>query len=598
MAKNRMFALLLTLAAAFALLAARLLWLQTAGALAADKQERPFVQRAVEQRRQSVVLDDGRGRIVDRFGAPLAGVACKGLLVLPAEEQERGLNEQQVGQVAAALGIRPQEWRAFAAGRRQPALWKGAGEREPGALSGAQEAALRAVGSPLLKVVPFVRRYAPQSLAAPLIGYTGQNPDLQRSIYGELAPQGRVSAAEPLGVAGLERTFERFLRGTTRERYVRYNDGRSNPVAGLGERVVADDNPFYPLQVVTTLDSGLQRRIEAMMDELALADATIVVLDAGNADVLAIGDRPLFDPGSVDPQQGLWHSGALRAEPPGSIFKTVVAAAALETGIAKRYRRSAYTCRGEANIGGARLRCRAATEHGRLSLEQAYAQSCNVTFAALAVELGAQRLTDAAERLALTRPAGWTAEELRTPYGLQRPFAQLDGESGGQLFAAGTNRDDPGVLAQTGIGQRDVRMSPLQAANLAVTIVNGGIVREPRIVTEVRHRHQRTLVRFDEHARQGIAPATAAWLKRAMRQTVQTGTARRLAQAAGGVAGKTGTAELKPHDPGREHHWFIGFAPAERPLYAFAVLVRRSPAGGGHKALQAADKLLDILNGG
>lgn len=615
LALHRIFVLLLALSLLLILLAGRLLWLQTAETAGGFDEGANVTQRSVKQRRTSVVLDSGRGRIVDRRGIPLAGIGTEALLVMPAGEEKGeegvsgagkdgdgksgagdGRDAVLAARMADILGIPARQAADLLAASRNPLLWRKAGEAEPVALSAEQAEALRRLGSERLLVVPYVRRYRPAPLAAHLIGYLSEHPERMERLYARELSEGRLGRSDALGASGLERAFDRFLHGSGKTVFSIYRDGTDGRLAGLGNRLQVPENPYFPLTAVMTLDAALQERVEEMMDALGLEDAAIVVLDAEQADVRAMAVRPAFDPYRVSPEDGLWQNRAVMAEIPGSVFKTVVAAAALEHGAVRRGEK--FDCSGGRTVYG--IRCWKPGGHGILTLEQAFAQSCNTAFAEIAARLTPGQLEKTARALGLLQPIGWQGEAVPGLFGDPAPLRQFDGEQAGSLFAAGAGAAlaDKGMMAQTGIGQRDVRISPLQAATMAAAIANGGKVYEPRAVSEIRYANNRSKLRFASRRRPvpELSPGTIRWLQGAMRLAVTEGTAGRLAGVEEGVAGKTGTAETGVSGGGLEHHWFIGYTPVRHPQYAFAIVVRNVKGeDGGHRALAVAERLIPLL---
>ncbi len=192
-------------------------------------------------------------------------------------------------------------------------------------------------------------------------------------------------------------------------------------------------------------------------------------------------------------------------------------------------------------------------------MEEALAVSCNVTFGRLSLELGRSRMAKAFERFAFARPLGGDIAEAssRLP-----DFGRLG----------------DGDLAQTGIGQGSLLVTPLRMAMLAAAFADRGTMLKPFLVSRVTAPDGAVLRQFGSaEFAAATSPATAAEVSRMMQQVVSGGTG--YAARIGGVqvAGKTGTAE-NPH--GAPHAWFIGFAPADEPEIAVAVVVENGGAGG------------------
>jgi cell division protein FtsI/penicillin-binding protein 2 len=153
---------------------------------------------------------------------------------------------------------------------------------------------------------------------------------------------------------------------------------------------------------------------------------------------------------------------------------------------------------------------------------------------------------------------------------------------------------------QTAIGQRDVRVTPLQAANLVVTLLNQGEVKSPRVVQSMLFQNDRLLGKFQEHTlipgRNGISAKTAKQLLAWMTDVVDYGTGKALQQARWHVAGKSGTAQVKTGPDSTDNQWFIGYGPVEQPRYAVAVVVQNVPASGRNKSLPLFQEVMDILS--
>jgi cell division protein FtsI/penicillin-binding protein 2 len=226
-----------------------------------------------------------------------------------------------------------------------------------------------------------------------------------------------------------------------------------------------------------------------------------------------------------------------------------------------------------------------------LTFAEAFAQSFNVVFAQLAIELGADKLEQYAERLGLLEPVGWRAETLFK----LGPFRQIDGEDPGQLFAPGTPRNDGGVLAQTAIGQRDVQMTPLQAAYLAATIARDGQAVAPRLVQSLHYRTGELLTEFAPQRRADapLSPMTIRQLRQLLRKVVEEGTGVALQAAQWPLAGKSGTGEYVKGKT--DNQWFVGYGPADAPRYAVAVVSMDTPAEEKNKAVPVFLKVMDHL---
>ena len=170
-------------------------------------------------------------------------------------------------------------------------------------------------------------------------------------------------------------------------------------------------------------------------------------------------------------------------------------------------------------------------------------------------------------------------------------------QEAGQVFRSGHHMAG-GELARSGIGQQDVLVSPLQAANLMVTLLHGGRVLEPRLVSEIRYANGQRLAQLSPHEQISpygrISPQAAAVLRRGMEAVVQSGTGRSLKTAVWRVAGKSGTAETGLPVNGN-HQWFVGYGPVANPRYAVAVLAESRPSGSSSQAASLFGGVMETL---
>jgi|GEM_PF-5672354 len=329
----------------------------------------------------------------------------------------------------------------------------------------------------------------------------------------------------------------------------------------------------------TSIDAFWQTATEQALSRHRVAQGAIVVLDIRSRQVLAMASRT---------RGSSLVNEAVRAQVPGSVFKIVTAAAAFDS--CRHSPRDTFFCSGQLRRPGLTLNCW--HRHGKENLFEAFAGSCDTAFAALGLETGKQGLGVAAQRL------GVLGTGLQQVGG--RPVLR-EAETG-RVFLGGTSTGDSGEAAHAAIGQQDVRLSPLQAANLAATVADGGMYRDAQLVLDAQ-RDGRTLRRFSASApRRALSPATAGYLKEAMYMAahrsmgtatdigrlpipaaVKTGTAE-LGQSGGGsgIASGSGNGSGSGIGPQRVNSWMVGFAPYEHPAIAFAVYVGNQEERRGH----------------
>lgn len=582
---------------------ARLAWLQLTPGYghknaAAAMSRTSWKRMSVMQRERNLVLDSGRGDFVDRYNRPITGETYYTLALFPVNMQFEDSEAEKkwhrnVQQLASMLDVTEGQLASWWRELREPSFWHQGKEKLPYRLSDKQLRKLAQLHLNGVRALPYRNRYLTAFAAKQAIGYISQHPEHLELAYSKELQSGKRKINELIGGSGLEKSLDDLLHGAGATSVSYFTDGNNGPLLGLNYRVTGPGNPYYPLQVQTTLDLELQNRLEAYIDAKRLKEGAVVVLDAKNGDIVAMISRPQMKPLQLDNEKE-WANHAVQAAVPGSVFKLVTEAAALEAGITNEKER--FTCNGEYGKYG--LSCWKEGGHGTLTLQEGLAQSCNIVFATIAERLTAQQLQRTAAALGIGKQAGWHSERAFGPF--RHPLRLLGEEEAGRLFPAVAGvMTDGGVMAQSAIGQRDVLMTPLQAANLVVTLLNHGRVMEPRLVREIRYANgQRmlTLPAKSAPASDGrIRPATARKLLRGMEAVVDHGTGRSIRQGLWAIAGKSGTAEITRAGAPRVNQWFTGYGPAQEPRYAVAVLAENRPPDSGNQATELFRGVMDIL---
>jgi peptidoglycan glycosyltransferase len=342
----------------------------------------------------------------------------------------------------------------------------------------------------------------------------------------------------PAGQNGLEHAFEDRLAGRPGGRLL------------AGDRVLARARPREAPSVRTTIDTRLQ---EAAVTALAGRFGGIAALDPRNGEIRALAGIAFSAP-----------------QPPGSTFKIVTSAAALEQDLVKPT--TEFPVDTAATIDGVELE-NANGESCGGSFRNSFAHSCNSVFAPLGVEVGAEALVDAAERFGWNQPPAVAGEVPSTLPHSSELETQLE-------------------VAATAIGQFRTLATPLVLASVAQTIASGGVRFVPTLALGERTDRVRV-----------ISPEIARTIESLMVDVVEYGTGTAAALPGVKVAGKTGTAELEdtrdpetgetaPPDPTNTDAWFTAYAPAARPRLAVAVMLVRAGSGGA-TAAPAARVVLD-----
>lgn len=409
-----------------------------------------------------------------------------------------------------------------------------------------------------------------------------------------------------IGRNGVERVYDLALRGRAGTSQIEVN------AAGRPIRELAREEGQPGHDVVLTLDLELQR---TLMTRLAQEEsAAAVLMDVNTGEVLALASSPTYDPNEfskgipaplwrsllANPKHPLTNKAVAGQFAPGSTFKMITAMAALEAGVITPEQR--VGCRGWVELGDARFHCWKKGGHGPVDMVDGIKQSCDVYFYELARRLGIDRIAQMARRFGLGQTVG----------------LDLPGEKPGLIptrawklatLGAGWAQGESLIAA---IGQGYVLATPLQLAVMTARMVNGGYAVSPRLTRdrivgrEVSDRPE------DRWPSIGVSAQILGLMTRSMRGVVNDprGTAfrARITDPAMLMGGKTGTSQVrriteeerrrglrKPEQvPWRErdHALFVGYAPVDAPRYAVAVVVEH---GGGGSAV-AAPIARDILH--
>jgi peptidoglycan glycosyltransferase len=408
-------------------------------------------------------------------------------------------------------------------------------------------------------------------------------------------PRGRIVAADGTELAASVRLPDGTYRRRYADRslaqavgYASFKFGASGVEAAYADSLIGRD-PADPIgqwrarylretPPPGTVKLGIVPAVQrAAAAALGGRRGAVVALDPRTGAVIASVSEPGYDPNLiVDPaqQDTAWQQVSGNAGrplidrvtsglyPPGSTFKLVTAAAALEAGVDPRAKIQVDDpYRADPSWGNYAVRS-PSQAHGAFDMSLAFQRSENIYFAKIGLSAGGQRLADTAARFGIG-----SAPRCDLPV------------SKGQISSTG-QLDRPILVADTSFGQGELLVSPLQMALVAATIARGGSLPIPHYATAVLDAQGEVLRLVDPGAAaQVVRPETAAIIAADMVAAVEAPGAFAFGGKVSGVhvAGKTGTAE---NPSGAPHGWFIGFAPAESPSVVVAVILENSPRGG------------------
>jgi penicillin-binding protein 2 len=578
------------MAAVFAVLGGRLYQLQI-------KDGDEYLVDAEANRISERLIAPPRGRIIDRFGVELANSRRNYRVLLVSEQATEGVREalDQIGKVILLSDQQKKKvihdiamnkkfvpvpvienltWEEFSrVNLHLPYL--------AGIQCDVGETRDYPFGAELVHILGYVASVSPQDLEKdndPLMSLPGMR----------------------IGKRGIEKEYDKEIRGRAGASRVEVN-AYGRIIRELGK------DPGEPGEdVYLTID----REVQALADQkLGSESAAMVVMDVNNGDVIALSSTPGFDPNwfNVGLSNAQWHDLTTSDHkpllnkvtsgiyPPGSTFKTAVALAAIESGIATpQYR---VTCTGVYNFGGHAFHCWQHRGHGTLDLEGGIAHSCDVFFYETARRVGIDAIEASARKLGLGAPTGIELPGEHSGLVPSREWKQKTYHSAWQQ----------GDTLSVGIGQGYVTVTPLQLVQQAARLASGKAV-TPRLVHSVG---DRTMPRADA-ARLDFSDEALTRVRSGMNKVMNEGGGSafswRITEPGFEMAGKTGTAQVRvysaeEHQRGmikntaldwklRDHALFIGYAPVIDPKYAIVSIIEHGAVPAHPHVAMARDVML------
>ncbi|MBN1380652.1 MAG: penicillin-binding protein 2 [Deltaproteobacteria bacterium] len=448
-----------------------------------------------------------------------------------------------------------------------------------------------------VEVLP-IRKYNSGKMLSQIVGYIGEiSPkELNRD------ESGHYSAGDLIGKRGIEKYLDQYLRGKCGAEQVEVNAlGKTIKTLGTIDPIPGDN-------VFLTIDYFLQKVAWEAIDGKA---GTVIVMDPRDGSVLAMASSPSFDPGlffggitvdeweelSNDPLYPMENRAIAGQYPPGSTYKTIVAAAALEEGIITPD--TTFFCDGTFALGNRTFRCWQEDGHGKVNLHRAIVESCDVYFYQVGKLLGVDKLHDYAVKFGFGKPTGF----------------DLPGEKCGLIPSKQWKLNrfkekwHQGETISVAIGQGYNLVTPLQLLNAYCALANGGTLYHPRIIDRIETPGGKPY-RIFEPEEGGTIPVSKKNIKilnHALWGAVneRRGTGYILKRAKEDVCGKTGTSQVVrlPSDEKarrlkqmelryKDHALFVCFAPYKNPEIAIAVVMENA-GSGGTAATPIARKIID-----
>jgi len=441
-----------------------------------------------------------------------------------------------------------------------------------------------------------IRLYLNGEMLAPIIGYTGEisKEDLGKN-------DGRYTYGDVLGKHGVEKFFDSYIRGRRGAELVEVN------VYGKEIKNLGRIDPVSGCNIVLNIDADLQK---ATREALAGRSGAAVVLDVRDGSILAMFSAPSFDPNLFNsgisyeqweklknnPLCPLSNKAISGQYPPGSTYKLIVAAAALEEGVINP--ETKIFCNGSFTLGNRTYRCWKKGGHGSVNLHQAIVGSCDVYFYTVGKMLGVDKIAQYAKRFGLGEIAG----------------IDLPNEKSGLVPTKDwklKRKKSPWLMGETisiSIGQGFNLVTPLQLANAFSAFANGGTLWRPRLVKYIETTDGKLYKQFlpEKEGELKLSPKTVESLNSALWGVVNEpgGTGKNAKLSGVDVCGKTGTSQvlgLSENEIARrakrlaafqkDHALFACYAPLKNPEIAVAVILEHA-GGGGAAAAPVARKIL------
>ncbi len=520
---------------------------------------------ATAQRILYTVIERPRGSILDKNGISLTSAGQKAFAVIQPWLVKTGANAVQSDlliEICNMLKLDYVDVAASVSSSKSPPVF-GVGLEDAEGFKRINPDNVMDKG---VSIIHITGRYDGSSLARHLTGYLNDSDDS--------------------GASGIEKSYNEELTSGMALAAVSYADARKTPLTGLGYSILTlhEGMPHdhagqpQPYNVKTTIDVQIQEIVEEVMARHNVAGAVVVenVLDGS---IAAIASKPDFDQNKVSQYFGSagmeLFNRAVASYNLGSVFKIIDVAAMAEAAISggsdsEKMNLDDYVCSGSIKVGSNIFKCSSHQTggHGHIDLEKAFAVSCNPYFINASMQTGFRTLVKMAADFGLGMETGIRSQNLEESPGLLPP-----------ADAYYSNGD----IANMSIGQGTIMATPVQVANIAATIANGGINNRVNIIDSIVDQNGKKIRNIRVNSWKRIIPSsTARFIGGLMRgvMTDGTGAGYDIAQY-GGACGKTGSAETGQYKDGKMvvHAWFAGYFPAKDPKYSIAVFIENGRNG-------------------
>ncbi len=434
------------------------------------------------------------------------------------------------------------------------------------------------------------RNYPYGTMASHVLGYVSEisSEELKRPEYKAYSP------GDAIGKFGLERTYEKYLRGVDGEKRVEVD------ASGREVRVLDTKEPISGNSLYLNIDMDVQEAVEKTYDSKEgkpERNGGAVIADPRTGAVLALVSRPAFDPNELtsgsreywksiatDESHPLQNRAIQGRFPPGSTFKPLVALAALQKGAINEH--TTFGCGGGFSFGNHYFKCWQKRGHGSVAVLRGITESCDVFFYNTGLRLGVDNIHSMADLIGITKPTG----------------IDLPGEKSGFVPSTEWKRRVyhekwyDGETPSVAIGQGAVWLTPIDLMQLASFMGNEGVTFKPQIVNRIVSPEGKKIKVFEPVMASNVKlnKEAIALVKEGMRSVVNEprGTAYASRSESVSISGKTGSAQSGTG--GGDHAWFIAYAPSDMPSVAMGILVEHA-LHGATAAAPIAKTVAEVL---
>jgi stage V sporulation protein D (sporulation-specific penicillin-binding protein) len=525
-----------------------------------------YSEMAEELHQRERSIKAARGRILDRNGTVIA--ANRTVCTISVIHNQIEEPEKVIEMLVRELGI-PKET------ARKRVEKVSSIERVKTNVAKETGDAIRAYGLSGVKVDEDYKRYYPYgTLASKVLGFTG---------------------ADNQGILGLEVKYDEYLQGTN-GKILTLTDARGIEIENAGESRLEPVNGY---DLCLSLDYNIQMYCEQAAKKVCTkksADSvSVIVMNPQNGELMAMVNYPEFDLNdpftlvgdtgesvSAEEKQNLlnkmWRNQCISdTYEPGSTFKIITAAAALEEGVVKLD--DAFFCPGYKIVEDRRIRCARTTGHGAETFETGIMNSCNPVFMELGERLGAENFVGYFKQFGL----------------LSKTNIDLPGEAGTIMHK--TENIGPVELATISFGQ-SFQITPIQLVTTVSSIINGGTRVTPHFGVSVQDADGNTVKTFSYETHENICTAeTSETMRYLLEKVVSEGTGKNAKIEGFSIGGKTATSQTLPRSDHKYISSFLGFAPADNPQVLVLVVIN-NPQGiyyGGTIAAPVAKEIFENI---